>query len=177
MPGRLPGFLFPGSTSKLFVTSPPSQGRGRMHRTADFCVRSLGHCDFDFDDFSRRGRGRARRRSWGKGSVAHLPNSCCHSYLKVHTVQSPRCPRAKPFHAVKVNAAKSPTLSKKKSKFGGTLTRSGVRVRGLGLVWTSALTRSDQDQHQTRSQTRHRNLTRLVSRVVLTCLLRQDPPP
>ena len=50
------------------------------------------------------------------------------------------------------------------------LTRSGVRVRGLGLVWTSGPTRSDRDQHQTRSRTRHRNLTRLVSYVLLTSL-------
>ena len=49
------------------------------------------------------------------------------------------------------------------------LTRSGVRVRGLGLVWTSGPTRSDRDQHQTRSRTRHRNLTRLVSYVLLRC--------
>ena len=48
------------------------------------------------------------------------------------------------------------------------LTRSGVRVRGLGLVWTSGPTRSDRDQHQTRSRTRHRNLTRLVSYVLFT---------
>ena len=65
---------------------------------------------------------------------------------------------------------------KKKSKFGGSLTRSGVRVRGLGLVWTSAPTRSDRDQHQTRSRTRHRNLTRLVSHVLLTSLLTQLSP-
>ena len=51
------------------------------------------------------------------------------------------------------------------------LTRSGVRVRGLGLVWTSGPTRSDRDQRQTRSRTRHRNLTRLVSYVLLTSLL------
>ena len=47
-----------------------------------------------------------------------------------------------------------------------------MRVRGLGLVWTSALTRSDRDQGQTRSRTRHRNLTRLVSHVLLTSLIR-----
>ena len=46
-----------------------------------------------------------------------------------------------------------------------------MRVRGLGLVWTSALTRSDRDQGQTRSRTRHRNLTRLVSHVLLTSLM------
>ena len=51
------------------------------------------------------------------------------------------------------------------------LTRSGVRVRGLGLVWTSGPPRSDRDQHQTRSRTRHRNLTRLVSFVLLTSLV------
>ena len=53
------------------------------------------------------------------------------------------------------------------------LTRSGVRVRGLGLVWTSGPTRSDRDQHQTRSRTRHRNLTRPVSyvNVLLTSLI------
>ena len=50
------------------------------------------------------------------------------------------------------------------------LTRSGVRVKGLGLVWTSGLTRSDWDQHQTRSRTRHWNPTRLVSYVLLTSL-------
>ena len=43
--------------------------------------------------------------------------------------------------------------------------------RGLGLVWTSGPTRSDRDQHQTRSRTRHRNLTRLVSYVLLTSLI------
>ena len=137
------------------------------------------HCDFNLMIFRRRGRGRARRRSTGKESVAHLPNSCCHSFLK-----SPRCPKSKALAVqwdkalsrcpkstlFKVDVVKSPTLSKKKKKKFGNLTRSGTRVRGLGLVWTSALTRSDQDQHQTRSQTRHRNLTRLVSCVPLTSL-------
>ena len=51
------------------------------------------------------------------------------------------------------------------------LTRSGVRVRGLGLVWTSGPTRSVRDQHQTRSRTRHRNLTGLVSYDLLTSLI------
>ena len=37
----------------------------------------------------------------------------------------------------------------------------------LGLVWTSGPTWSDRNQHQTRSRTRHRNLTRLVSYVLL----------
>ena len=50
------------------------------------------------------------------------------------------------------------------------LTRSGVRVRGLGLIWTSGPTRSDRDRHQTRSRPLHRNLTRLVSYVLLTSL-------
>ena len=120
MPGRLPGFLFPGSTSKPFVTSPPSRGRGRMHRTADFCVRSLGHCDFDFDDFPRRGRRRARRRSWGKGSVAHLPNSCCHSFLKSpHCSKSslskgkalPRCPKSTLPKVRRCQKKKSPNVA------------------------------------------------------------------
>ena len=111
---------------------------------------------------------------------------------KVHAVakstpwQSPRCPKSK-FLAVergkvlprcpKSTLSKVRSLSKKKkSKFCGNLTRSGVRVRGLGLVWTSALTRSDRDQHQTRSRTRHRNLTRLVSHVLLTSLMKKKVP-
>ena len=87
-------------------------------------------------------------------------------------VQIPRCRKGQsPTTPSEVDAVQSPTLQKKKkkkSKFCGNLTRSGVRVRGLGLVWTSALTRSDRDQRQTRSRTRHRNLTRLVSHVLLT---------
>ena len=88
-------------------------------------------------------------------------------------VQIPRCRKGQSSTTLsEVDAVQSPTLSKKKkSNFGGNRTRSGVRVRGLGLVWTSALTRSDQDQHQTRSRTRHRNPTRLVSHVLFTSLL------
>ena len=56
-------------------------------------------------------------------------------------------------------------LGMREGVFVPDLTRSGVRVRGLGLVWTSGPTRSDRDQPQTRSRTRHRNLTRLVSYV------------
>ena len=115
------------------------------------------------------------------GSVPHLPNSHCHSFLlkKVHAVakstlskvQIPRCRKGQsPTTLSEVDVVQNPTLPKKKSKFGGNLTRSGVRVRGLGLVWTSALTRSDRDQGQTRSRTRHRNLTRLVSHVLLRIL-------
>ena len=51
------------------------------------------------------------------------------------------------------------------------LTRSGMRIRGLGLVWMSGPTRSDRDQHQTRSRTGHRNLTRVISHVLLSSLL------
>ena len=84
-------------------------------------------------------------------------------------VQIPRCRKGQsPITLSEVDVVQSPTLSKKKSKFCGNLTRSGVRVRGLGLVWTSALTRSDRNQHQTRPRTRHRNLNRLVSLVLLT---------
>ena len=87
-------------------------------------------------------------------------------------VQISRCRKGQsPTTLSEVDVVQNPTLSKKKSKFGGNLTRLGVRVRGLGLVWTSALTRSDRDQQQTRSRTRHRNLTRLVSHVLLTSLL------
>ena len=152
------------------------------------------HCDFDLINFPRRGRGRARRRSRRKGLVAHWPKSCCDSFLKsphcpkftlskVHAVLSPKPSRskgAKPYHAVRSPGCPKSTLSKvrrcqkqkkKKSKFGGNPTRSGVRVRGLRLVWTSALTRSDRDQHQTRSRTCHQNPTCLVSPVLLTSLL------
>ena len=62
-------------------------------------------------------------------------------------------------------------LGMREGVFVPDLTRSGVRVRALGLVWTSGPTRSDRDQHQTRSRTRHRNLTRLVSYDLLTSLL------
>ena len=59
------------------------------------------------------------------------------------------------------------------------LTWSGDRlgVKGLGLVWpwTSSPTRSDRDQPQTRSRTHHRNLTRLVSNVLLTSLIPPGP--
>ena len=87
-------------------------------------------------------------------------------------VQIPRCrKRQSPPTLSEVDVVQNPTLSKKMLKFGRNLTRSGVRVRGLGLVWTSALTRSDRDQQQTRSRTRHRNLTRFVWHVILTSLL------
>ena len=62
-------------------------------------------------------------------------------------------------------------LGMREGVFVPDLTRSGVRVRGLGLVWTSGPTRSDRDQRQTRSRTRHWNLTRLVSYVLLTSLM------
>ena len=39
----------------------------------------------------------------------------------------------------------------------------GMRVRRLGLVWTSGPTRSDRDQHRRCSRTPHRNLTRPVN--------------
>ena len=131
------------------------------------------------DEFPRKGSERARRRSSGPGSVPHLPNSHCHSFLLKNSTpwQNPRCPKSKLLaverdkvlpRCPKSTLSKIRRCQKKKSKFGGNLTRSGVRVRGLGLVWTSALTRSDRDQGQTRSRTRHRNLTRLVSHVLLT---------
>ena len=59
-------------------------------------------------------------------------------------------------------------LGMREGVFVPDLTRSGVQVRGLGVAWTSGPTRSDRDQHQTRSRTRHRNLTRLVSYFILT---------
>ena len=62
-------------------------------------------------------------------------------------------------------------LGMREGVFVPDLTRSGARVRGLGLVWTSGPTRSERDQHQTRSRTRHWNLTRLVSYVLLTSLI------
>ena len=62
-------------------------------------------------------------------------------------------------------------LGMRSGVFVPDLTRSGVRAKSLGLVWTSGPTRSDRDQHQTRSRTRHRNLTRLVSHVLLTSLI------
>ena len=129
----------------------------------------------------RKGSESARRWSSGRGRLLHLPNSCCHSFLlkKSTPWQRPRCPKSK-FLAVergkvlprrpKSTLSKVRRCQKKKSKFCGNLTRSGMRVRGIGLVWTSALTRSDRDQRQTRSRTRHRNLTRLVSHVLLTSL-------
>ena len=183
--GRLPG-----STSKLHATaSPPSRGRGsgrgRMHK---FCLRSLGSLWFRFDDFPRKGGERARRRSSGRGRLPTCRTAAAtHFYWKsprrgkVHVVQSPNSSLskgAKSYHAVRSRRCPKPdAVKKKKSKFcrSGNLTRSGVRVRGLGLVWTSALTRSDRDQGQTRSRTRHRDLTRLVSHVLLTSLLYKCP--
>ena len=173
---------FPGSTSKLLVHAtarPPSQGRGRMHK---FCLRFLGSLWFRFDDFPRKGSERARRRSSGRGRLPTCRTAAATHFfwksprrVKVHAVQKskflavergkvlPRCPKS--------TLSKVRRCQKKKSKFGGNLTRSGVRVRGLGLVWTSALTRSDRNQHQTRSRTRHQNLTRLVSHILLTSLM------
>ena len=66
---------------------------------------------------------------------------------------------------------RSDSIGHARGHFLPNLTRSGVRVRRLGLVWTSGPTRSDRDQHQTRSRTRHRNLTRLVSHALLTSQL------
>ena len=66
-------------------------------------------------------------------------------------------------------------LGMREGVFVPDLTRSDVRVRGLGLIWASGPTRSDRDQHQTRSRTRHRNLTRLVSHILLTSLLPPSP--
>ena len=135
------------------------------------------HCDFDLMIFLER---EVKEQEDGVGVgvgcplAEQLPLTLI-STEKVHAVaksmlskvQIPRCRKGQsPTTTLsEIDAVQSPTLSKKKSKFGGNLTRSGVRVRGLGLVWTSALTRSDRDQHQTRSRTRHRNLTRLVSHV------------
>ena len=172
--GRLPG-----SASKLHATaSPPSRGRGRI-RFASFS----GFTVISIWWVSSKGKWKSKKTEQWSGSVPHLPNSHCHSFLlkKSTPWQNPRCPKSK-FLAVErdkvLPRCPNSTLSKirrcqkkKKSKFGGNLTRSGVRVRGLGLVWTSALTRSDRDQGQTRSRTRHRNLTRLVSHVLLTSLL------
>ena len=170
--GRLPG-----STSKLpwhATASPPSGSRGCMHRTAEFCLRSLGSLWFWFDDFPRKGSERARRRSSGRG---RLPTA--EQLLPLISTENVRAVAKSTLLAVErgkvLPRCPKSTLSKvwrcqkkKKSKFGGNLTQLGVRVRGLGLVWTSALTRSDQDQHQTRSRNRRRNLTRLVSHVLLT---------
>ena len=155
-----------------------AESRSWSYKLASFS----GFTVISIDEFPRKGSERARRRSSGPGSVPHLPNSHCYSFLlkKSTPWQNPRCPKSK-FLAVerdkvlprcpKSTLSKIRRCHKKKSKFGGNLTRSGVRVRGLGLVWTSALTRSDRDQGQTRSRTRHRNLTRLVSHVLLTSLI------
>ena len=175
--GRLPG-----SASKLHATaSPPSRGRG--------CIRFASFSGFTVISIwwvSSKGKWKSKKTEQWLGSVPHLPNSHCQSFLlkKSTPWQNPRCPKSK-FLAVerdkvlprcpKSTLSKIRRCQKKKSKFGGNLTRSGVRVRGLGLVWTSALTRSDRDQGQTRSRTRHRNLTRLVSHVLLTSLMFQGP--
>ena len=123
--GRLPG-----STSKQHAVTarPPSRGRGRT-RTAGFCLRSLGSLWFWFDNFPRKGRGRARRRSGGRG---RLPTyGCCHSFLteKVHAVAKSTLPKVQilrcrkgqsPTTLSEVGAVQSPTLSKKKkSNFAG----------------------------------------------------------
>ena len=173
--GRLPG-----SSSKLHATaSPPSRGRGRLRFASFLWV----HCDFDLMSFLER-----EVKEQEDGVVVGVGSPLAEQPLplisteKVHAVakstlskvQIPRCrkeqsptPRCPKSTLSKIRRCQK----KKKSKFGGNLTRSGVRVRGLGLVWTSALTRSDRDQGQTRSRTRHRNLTRLVSHVLLTSLL------
>ena len=93
-------------------------------------------------------------------SVPHLLSR----EIKMNRRHSSLSEGAKPYHALQ-----SPTLSK--ILICENLTRSGGRVRGLGLVWLSALTRLDRYQHQTRSRTRHRNLTRLASPVRLTSLM------
>ena len=171
---------FPGSTSKLHATaSSPSRGRGRIHKFFFYVL--WVHCDFDLMIFLEREMKEQEDRVV-VGVVAHLPNSCCHSFLlkKSTPWQSPRCPKSK-YLAVergkvlprcpKSTLSKVRRCQKRKSKFGGNLTRSGVRVRGFELVWTSARTRSDRDlQHQTRSRTRHRNLAHLVSHALLFSL-------
>ena len=166
--GRLPR-----STSKLHATaSPPSRGRGRMHK---FFYVLWVHCDFDLMIFLKREvKGQENGVVVGVGCPLAEQLLPLISTEKVHAVAKSTLPKSK-FLAVEwgkvLSCCPKSTLSKvrrcqkKKSKFCGNLTRSGVRVRGLGLVWTSALTRSDRDQGQTRSRTRHRNLTRLVSHV------------
>ena len=140
------------------------------------------HCDFDLMSFlEREVKEQEDGVVVGVGSPLAEQTLALISTEKVHAVaksslskvQIPRCRKGQsPTTLSEVDVVQNPTLpKKKKSKFGGNLTRSGVRVRGLGLVWTSALTRSDRDQGQTRSRTRHRNLTRLVSHVLLTSLL------
>ena len=138
------------------------------------------HCDFDLMIFlEREVKGQEDGVVVGVGCPLAEQLLLLISTEKVHAVakstlskvQIPRCRKGQsPTTLSEVDSVQSPTLSKKKSKFCGNLTRSGVRVRGLGLVWTSALTRSDRDQGQTRSRTRHRNLTRLVSHVFLRWL-------
>ena len=170
--GRLPG------SARHATASPPSRGRGRMHK---FCFVLWVHCDFDLMIFLER-----EVKEQEDGVVVGVGRPLAEQLLplisteKVHAaskstlskVQIPCCRKGQsPTTLSEVDVVQNPTLSKKKSKSGGDLTRSGVRVRGLGLVWTSALTRSDRDQHQTRSRTRHRNLTRLVSHVLLTSLM------
>ena len=118
--GRLPG-----STSKLHATaSPPSRGRGRMHK---FCLRSLGSLWFWFDDFPRKGSERARRRSSGRGRLPTCRTAAAtHFYWKipcrgkVHAVQSPNSSLskgAKSYHAVRSRRCpKSDAVKKKKSQ-------------------------------------------------------------
>ena len=110
----------------------------------------------------RRSRTRERRR---------FPKS------KVLAVQRgkalPRCPKSKLSKLGPTSTlSKVRRFQKKKSKFGRNVTQSDVPVRGLGLIWTSVLTRSDRDLHQRCSRTRHRNLTRLVSHFLLTSLIK-----
>ena len=174
--GRLPG-----STSYMQLQVRRVEVEVVCIWTAEFCLPSLGSLWFRFDDFPRKGSERARRRSSVRGrSPTCLTADATHFFRKsprrgnVHAVQSPNSSLskgAKSYHAVRSRRCPKSDAVKKKSKFFGNLPRSGVRVRGLGLVWTSALTRSDRHQHQTRSRTRHRNLTRLVSHVLLTSLM------
>ena len=113
-----------GSTSKLHATaSPPSRGRGCMHK---FCLRSLGSLWFRFDDFSRKRIEGARRRSSGRGRLPTCRTAAAtHFYWKVHAVakstlskvQIPRCRKGQsPTTLSEVDDVQSPTLSKKKVK-------------------------------------------------------------
>ena len=167
--GRLPG-----STSKLHATA---SGRVEVVVVCISFVYVLWvHCDFDLMIFLER---EVKEQEDGvvvgvgcplaEQLLPLISTEKVHAVVKstLYKVQIPRCRKGQS----PTTLSKSDAVKKKKSKFGGNLTRSGVRVRGLGLVWTSALTRSDRDQHQTRSRTRHRNLTRLVSHVLLTSLV------
>ena len=110
------------------------------------------HCDIDLMIFLE-GKGKSKKSELWSGRLPTCWTAAAtHFYWKsplggkVHALQSPNAPSVagkgqSPTTLSEVYAVQSPTLSKKKkSKFGGNLTRSGVRVRGLGLVcsWTSA---------------------------------------